>query len=281
MAHSLPIGDFARATQLSIKTLRHYHRVGLLEPADVDQFTGRRRYTTDQIPAAQVIRRFRELDMPIEGIRGVLAAPDIAARNDLIAAHLSRLEEGLSRTRNAVAALRDLLDHPAGPADAEISHRSVAATRAAAISSVIDLDDIGPWFSGAIGELRATVGAPAGPPGGIYATDLFASERGQAMVFIPTGGPIRPVGRVEELVVPAAELAVIVHAGPHDGVDRAYGALATHVTQHALAIDGPIREYYLAGRHDTADEAAWRTEIGWPIFQTGGDQATSAATGPA
>ena len=188
MAPSLPIGDFSRATHMSIKTLRHYHRVGLLEPADVDQFTGHRRYTTDQIPTAQVIRRFRELDMPIEAIRGVLAAPDIAARNDLIAAHLSRLEEGLSRTQNAVASLRDLLDHPEDPARAAISHRRVAAARAAAISSVIDIDDIGPWFSGAIGELQATISAPTGPPGGIYATDLFASERGQATVFIPCAG---------------------------------------------------------------------------------------------
>ena len=78
---------FLRATHMSIKTLRHYHRVGLIEPADVDRFTGHRRYTTDQIPAAQVIRRFRELDMPIEEIRGILTAPDVAARNELIAAH--------------------------------------------------------------------------------------------------------------------------------------------------------------------------------------------------
>ena len=267
MAHSLPIGDFARATQLSIKTLRHYHHVGLLEPADVDPFTGRRRYTTDQIPAAQVIRRFRELDMPIDDIRGVLAAPDIAARNELIAAHLGRLQDSLAQTQHAVTALRDLLDPP-GAARAVISHRSVPAARAAAITAVVDLEDIGPWFSGALGELQATVQAPGGPPGGIYATDLFARERGQATVFIPCSGSVRPVGRVEELVVPAAELAVIVHDGPHGNVDRAYGALAAHVTEHALAVDGPIREYYLAYRHDTPDEAAWRTEIGWPIFQT-------------
>ena len=74
----------------------------MLEPADVDQFTGHRRYTTDQIPTAQVIRRFRELDMPIDEIRLVLAAPDVAARNELIAAHLSRLRQGLARTQNAV-----------------------------------------------------------------------------------------------------------------------------------------------------------------------------------
>ncbi len=272
MASSLPIGDFSRATHMSVKALRHYHRVGLLEPADVDRFTGHRRYTTDQIPTAQVIRRFRELDMPIEQIKGILTAPDMLARNELITAHLSELEEGLARTQNAVAALRDLLSPPQDAAPTSISHRSVPATPAAAITATIDIGDAGPWYQGALGELRATIGAQGlstcGAPGGIYAGELFTDERGQATVFIPCTGDIRPVGRSEPLLVPPAELAVIAHDGPHDGIDRAYGVLATHVTQHAIAVDGPIREYYLASRFDTPDASAWRTEIGWPIFQT-------------
>jgi DNA-binding transcriptional MerR regulator len=76
MPAALTIGDFSRATHLSVKTLRHYHRVGLLAPADVDADTGYRRYTTDQIPTAQVIRRFRDLDMPLDQIHAVLEAPD-------------------------------------------------------------------------------------------------------------------------------------------------------------------------------------------------------------
>jgi DNA-binding transcriptional MerR regulator len=38
----------------------------------------RRRYTIEQIPAAQIIRRFRDLDMPIEQVQAVLATPDVA-----------------------------------------------------------------------------------------------------------------------------------------------------------------------------------------------------------
>jgi effector-binding domain-containing protein len=60
-----------------------------------------------------------------------------------------------------------------------------------------------------------------------------------------------------------------VHPGRDTGIDRAYGSLATYVTQHALAVDGPIREYYLVGRHDTADASQWRTQVCWPIFHTG------------
>ncbi len=46
MRPSLAIGDFSRATHLSIKTPRHYHGIGLLEPAHVDPALDQRRYTT-------------------------------------------------------------------------------------------------------------------------------------------------------------------------------------------------------------------------------------------
>ena len=112
MSGSLTIGDFSRATFLSVKTLRHYHRVGLLEPSDVDPVTGYRRYTSNQIPTAQVIRRFRDLDMPLEDIGSVLRAPDQTTRSQLIAAHLTRLEQGLADTQRAVASLATFSNTP-------------------------------------------------------------------------------------------------------------------------------------------------------------------------
>ena len=110
--------------------------------------------------------------------------------------------------------------------------------------------------------------ASGGPPGGIHANELFSEERGEATIFLPADGPVRAVGRVGSFVAPAIELAVITHIGSHADVDRSYGALATYVSEHTLAMEGPVREYYRVGRHDTADEQAWRTEIGWPIFDT-------------
>jgi DNA-binding transcriptional MerR regulator len=51
----LTIGEFAQLTQLSIRTLRRYHEGCLLAPATVDPVSGYRYYTTEQIPAAQII----------------------------------------------------------------------------------------------------------------------------------------------------------------------------------------------------------------------------------
>jgi DNA-binding transcriptional MerR regulator len=274
MSSSLAIGDFSRATHLNIKTLRHYHRIGLLVPADVDPGTGHRRYGTDQIPTAQVIRRFRALDMPLEEIHAVISTPDLAARNEHIANHLRRLETTLARTQEAAASLRNLLEPPLDATPVAIEHRRVLATPAAAVSAVIDVQDATGWYQGALGELHALLAAqkitPSGPGGAIYANDLFTHERGGATVFVPCDQTVRATGRVNGLVVPEVELALTVHTGPHNAeVDRAYGSLATYVSDHALAIEGPIREYYVIGPHETGDENQWRTEIGWPIFHTG------------
>jgi effector-binding domain-containing protein len=68
------------------------------------------------------------------------------------------------------------------------------------------------------------------------------------------------------VVLPAVELAVTTDVGEHDDIDVSYGELGSWVVANALAVAGPIRETYLAGPRDTPDPAAWRTEIGWPVF---------------
>jgi effector-binding domain-containing protein len=205
--------------------------------------------------------------MPVAEVKAVLTAPDAPARNTLIAAHLDRLEAELAQTRAAVDSLRNLLR----PADAPaIEHRSVPATPAAGITAVVDRSDILPWWQGALGELQASVRAQGltatGPTGGMFASEIFQADRGEATVFGPVEGSVR----VAPLLVPAAELAIIIHPGPMEDADLSYAKLGSYATTHEISIDGPLREYYVRGGSDTPDQADWRTEIGWPIFRADG-----------
>jgi len=274
MPSHLSIGDFSRITHLSVKTLRHYHDVGLVEPDHVDASSGYRYYSQAQIPTAQVVRRLRDLDMPIPDIKAVLvAAPGV--RNQLITTHLSRLEDELANTRQAVNALRDILLR-SDDASAAIEHRTVAATPAIAIQEDVDRDDLLVWWQGALGELHATVDAQhlsqSGVTGGLFAGDIFQHDRGHATVFIPVEGKVRQIGRVTPIIVPPAELAVMRHNGSLDDADLTYGALGSYATRHEISIDGPLREYYVCDPHNTPDASRWQTDIGWPIFRadTGG-----------
>src|SRR6476659_5888400 len=49
-----------------MKALRHYHEVDLLVPASIDAESGYREYGISQVPTAQVIRRLRDLGMPLD-----------------------------------------------------------------------------------------------------------------------------------------------------------------------------------------------------------------------
>jgi DNA-binding transcriptional MerR regulator len=269
MRAGLSIGDFSQITHLSVKTLRHYHEAGLLAPAQVDPYTGYRYYAITQVPTAQVIRRFRDLGMPVREVGNVLATTDPEARSALIAGHLERLEHQLDETRAAVTSLRRLLQ-PASPA-IQVELRAVPPFPAAAIRATVDRGDVLAWYSAALEELGHSLETgrrtPAGPPGGLYDNELFTQERGSAILYVPVSDPPSD-GRVQPFVVPAAELAIVVHHGPHSDLDVSYGQLGTYVTEQALAVAGPVRETYLVGPGDTGDSAAWRTEIGWPVFRT-------------
>src|SRR5580693_8685395 len=258
MATMLTIGDFSRMTHLSVKALRHYHDMGVLEPAAVDPFNGYRSYDTSQVGSAQVIRRLRDLGMPLDSIAAVLAAPDLEARNREIATHLTRMERQLEQTQASVAALRALLTGPAERPAIEL--RAIPAVTALAVRQVVDAADL----------------TAAGPYGALYPGDFFELERSEITAFLPVTvgaspgrGGLEPTGRVRLVEIPAVEAAVAVHEGAFSEIDRTYGALGEVVAERAIGVDGPIREYYLVSSVDTDDVGQHRTEVCWPVFRTG------------
>ena len=156
----LTIGEFSKMTYLSVKALRHYHDIGLLEPIRVDPSTGYRRYGADQVGTAQAIRRFRDLDMPIDEVRQVLQAPDLAARNRAILVHLERMHEQLEQTQAVVASLQKLLTDSA-PASRLIHIRRIPATRAVITRTNVSFVDCAEWLEPALNDLHGDRGRQA------------------------------------------------------------------------------------------------------------------------
>jgi DNA-binding transcriptional MerR regulator/effector-binding domain-containing protein len=265
----MTIGQFSTITHISVRTLRRYHEAGLLEPEHVDTHSGYRRYTTRQVATAQVIRRFRDLDMPVRDIARLLATGDVEERSALIADHLTSLRERLAATGQAVAALQRLL--APSPERLQVLYRRERARWVTAVEGDVELDGILDWYSAAMVEIDEAIelgGArPTGPPGGLYDNALFTDGAGHATVFVPTDREVVS-GRVHRAELPERELALTVHHGDHEDIDLTYGALGTYLAEHALVVDGPVHETYLVGPRDSPDSGDWRTEIGWPIFTT-------------
>ncbi|HEX3733324.1 MAG TPA: MerR family transcriptional regulator [Mycobacteriales bacterium] len=267
----LGIGDFSKMTYLSVKALRHYHAVELLEPASVDPVTGYRFYRPNQVATAHLIRRFRDLGMPLEEVRTLLTVSDVGLRNRTIIAHLERMERQLQDTQDVVASLRVLLEDSQPPL--QITRRSEPLTPAFAITAHVDSTEVIGWWVGAFEELHAALRSSGatrtGPDGALFSADFFELGKGEVVAFVPAEGFVSaeggvPRGRVISYEVPAAELAVATHRGPFSDLDRTYGALGTWIAERSMGVEGPIRERYLplGDPDDLFDHA---TEVCWPI----------------
>jgi DNA-binding transcriptional MerR regulator len=254
----LTIGEFSRMTYLSVKALRHYHDVGVLTPADIDPATGYRRYAASQVATAQAIRRFRDLEMPVDEVRAVLQARDVDERNVVILRHLQRMQDQLVRTQTSVASLQALLTHQPRPRP-DIELRHLEPTPALVVRKTVEFEDCGEWLQRAYDELHAAITAKglraAGPDGAMYPDEFFEDGAGEVTAFVPTADS----DRMDVSLLPDVMVAVLVHDGPFTDLDQTYGALGTAVAERQIADRGPIREHYLT---PTTTEVCWPVAIG-------------------
>lgn len=85
------IGELARRTGLTVRTLHHYDEIGLLAPS-YRTSSGHRLYTADDVTRLQMIVSLRQLGLPLQEIGELLSRPDTSARG-VIELHLARLRE--------------------------------------------------------------------------------------------------------------------------------------------------------------------------------------------
>jgi DNA-binding transcriptional MerR regulator len=266
MAELLSIGDFSRMTFLTVKALRHYHDVGLLEPARTDPSSGYRYYRPEQVGQARLIRRLRDLDLPVDDVRTVLSAPDEATRNAVMVEHLDRMSRQLEQVQDTVESLRRMLADDV--VEISVSYRDEPATMVLAIRGQVDGDSAVSWWIEAFTELHRLLRTAGinrvGPDGAEFPTEFFTEGTAELVAFVPVDRVPALAGRAEAVTRPAVRYAVALHDGPMVDLDGAYSAVGQAVLERALATEGPVVERYLP-LGDEDDLLAHHTEVCWPV----------------
>jgi DNA-binding transcriptional MerR regulator len=85
------VGEVAKRTGLSVRSLHHYDAIGLLSPAQRSD-AGYRLYAADDLARLQQIRSLRQLGFTLEEIRRLLDRPDLSPL-EVIGLHLGRVVE--------------------------------------------------------------------------------------------------------------------------------------------------------------------------------------------
>jgi DNA-binding transcriptional MerR regulator len=260
---------FSRASSLSIKTLRAYHEGGILVPARVDTSTGYRTYTVDQLADAAVISRLRALDLPLDKVRQVIEARDPELTRQILAEHHISMQERLAVTERIVAELQS--------GSAPVTHTPVHVREEVAMDTVriegrVPSGQFAAWIGDAFARLTRFVREHeipvGGSPGAFFSPEIPDDAYEQVEAFLPIAAPVAiPPGTRDVSLgeVPAARVAVLVHAGSYDSMDETYRTLGAWVSRNAQHAGERVREWYVVGPSDVDDPASFRTEISWPV----------------
>ena len=276
------IGQMARDCGLTVSALRFYDGAGVLVPAHVDPQTNYRWYSDEQVPTARLIARLRRVGMPLADISRVLAhRGDRPVVEQVLQAHLTRLEDGLADARRELSAALSLLDQES-PMTTRLTTTApelLAALRAVrfAVGSDPDL----PMLAGVLLDLTGTGLTVA-------ATDRYrlAVSTAPGVVRGPAVGVLAPAPLVDEAVAAltgtSGEVVLEVH-----GAGITLGVAGTVLHGRALDHDFPDHRRLLRtepAHRVPVDAAALRAEVSTAPVRTvrrdhdGTDQAVAVLT---
>jgi len=106
MSNLLKIGELAKQTGLSVRTLHYYYEIGLLVPSHRTE-ADHRLYSDPDIVRLQQILSLRQLGLSLTEIQDCLASPEFSLPK-VIDLHLARLQEQMAVLRSLFTKLSQL-----------------------------------------------------------------------------------------------------------------------------------------------------------------------------
>lgn len=264
------IGDVAKMFHLSVGSLRHYEKAGLLQPEYIDEKTGYRYYSTRQFECLNTIHYLRVLDMPLPQIADFLKNKDI----DKIREMLCQQRETVIRKQKDLQIIERKIDNRLRQLEDALSsefnvvnliqteaHRIAWIRNNLCINSYLDLET----SIRQLEEQQQDAVAFLGKVGvGITKENLLQKQYGKYdMVFLILDEEDSYHGTVAEL--PKETCVSIRFCGSHNEAPVYYQKLDNFIVNHKLTITSFSREITMVDYGITNDTSQFVTEIQIPI----------------
>lgn len=258
------IGDFSRVSQVSVRMLRHYDKLGLLAPGHIDKFTGYRYYTLDQLPRLNRIVALNDLgltlqqisellgdegDLPVEQLRGMLALRRVEIEREIADKRwqLANVEMRLQQ-----------IEHEHDPEPYEIVVKELPPLHVASLRHLSPtILEVGYFCETLYGQLYTRLEelgvTPLEPEMTFYHNEEYADTDIDMEVAVPVDEMVAHTPPADDYLIfreePGRALAAaLVFEGEYSEVGGPIQSLLKWIGQHNHTTAGPLRELHLSGR---------------------------------
>lgn len=263
----LQIGEFSNICHVSVKTLHHYDKIGLLAPAEVDRLTGYRYYQPEQIDTMNYIQRLKRYGFSLEEIQNILAISD----NSELRGVLRRQKEKLKLEQREMAiVLNELQTHISVfertgdimtyQKSYTIEVKNSPALYVLANRAMMGVDEFGKYYGTLFERVPKEKVTLTGLNGARYYDKEFNHESSDVEVFVE----IKEKDKAD-VVMESCECAMTVHHGGYSTLSEAYGAIVTWIIENGYEIAGAPFDLYIKTQFDSLSPEDWETEVYFPI----------------
>ncbi len=243
------IGEFSRASGLTVKTLRFYHEQALLVPAYVDPQTGYRHYEPAQLETARIITTLRKLEIPLAEIQQLLKRQDHDEELlQRVERHKSLLAEKVNAYRQAIKFLDEFIANEKHAKSIlqsapEIQEKTVEPMLMAGIRMKARYDQCGKAFRRIARSMGRHI---CGKPFILHYDDEYKDEDADFEVCMPVR-TARAKSEISVRELAGGRCASLQHKGPYDQLGRAYARILNYMKNKNYNLITPTREIYWKG----------------------------------
>lgn len=266
------IGEFSNLVRVSPRMLRHYEKCGLLYPAEIDKFTGYRKYSAGQIPLISTIVALRDMGFSIDEIHDILPHyEDRVYMGKVLRAKMAEVKmniateqeklEKLMQMSNTVQKERNIMLY-------EVELKKLEAVKVLTLRGTI------PQYNQE-GILWEKLGRYVGEKkiscrnGGysVYYDEEYKESDPDVEIAIPVDKLGESEGDFVFKEYPEIEQAATLRfSGPFEGgYDAASEKLASWMEQNGYAFAGNLRGYVIVSPGEEPNPEKWLTEIQAPV----------------
>lgn len=261
------IGDFSKLGQVSTRMLRHYDKLGLLTPNHIDEWTGYRYYTIDQLGQLNRIIALKELGITLEQIGRLLNSSDrlpVDQLKGMLSMRRAELEQELQRNAQRLREVESRLlqiEQEGQPLPYEVVVKELAPQPLVSLQQIVpSVDQMGYYCESMYGRLYTHLEERGIPADGVEITVYHAEEYKEHDLDVETGIGIGDnvlatavaAPSTDDILtfreLPAADLAAaLIYEGPFREMTPAIYSLLAWIGTHNHTLAGPLRELHLSG----------------------------------
>jgi len=275
----LKIGEFARVAHVSIATLRHYEKVGLLKPAVLDPDTGYRYYSLDQLPRVHRLLALKDLGFSLEQIaqflEEALSLEHLRGMFTLKQAQTQHMIDTEQARLTRIAARLCQIEQEGKMSAYEVLLKQVDTLLIASVREMVRLDGgLGQSYRKVAAYLEQQ-GVQLGTPA-IFLLHSRSEQRDDGLFIdletaIPLSTPLSGNEHITIRTLSGGLMACTIHAGVDLFLGQAYAALYHWMKDNNYQITGPAHQIRLKyGKQ--MDPTQYLTEVQFPIAKQERDE---------